>query len=300
MRSKTLTDFLNRKELPRIFCGIARTEREEKELEKLQESFDLSKSEHFPLMLPHKDDFPSKDGYQYRSHGVWLAPDLSHIMYKSAKKEVRMRPDEYEKMNALAVDVGHSFDKDVGDATKKLAPEYGMYDGSHKAAIKQYQGNSMDDINHKLTKGTSLSKEHRAKVDTLDEACHLHQTPHSFAVYSGIDPEHAAKVILHDQVHHPAFLSTSLSPHVAAGFAQFKADENNPRGVEGHILKIVVPNHHAGAFVGHLHGMNEHEFILPRDTVLNIHRDKTLYAPIPHSDGKSFFTIHHATIEKKK
>ena len=295
MRSKTLTDYLNRKELPRIFCGVERPEKEE-----LEESFDLSKSEHFPLMLPHKEDFPIKDGYQYRSHGVWLAHDLSHILYKSAKKEVRMRPEEFEKMNALAIDAGTSFDKDVKDAEKKLAPEYSMYDASHKNIIKAYQGDSLGNINQRLTRGDYLPKDHREKVDKLDEAVHLHQTPHSFAVYSGIDPEHAAKVILHDQVHHPAFLSTSLSPHVAAGFAKFKTDEKNPRGIEGHMLKIVVPAHHAGAFVGHINNMGEHELILPRNTVLNIHRDKTVYAPIPHSDGKSFFTIHHATIEKKK
>lgn len=298
MRSKTLTDYLNRQKLPQILCGIER-----KTKEQLQEAIDLSTTDHFPLMLPKKDDFPTSKGYTYRSHGVWISKDLSHIMYKSAKKEVKMRPEEFERMNALAQETGNAFHDEVSKIQKKLAPEYGMYDKSHINIIHAYQGDSMGNINKKLTQG-KVRTEDRERMVSLDEAVHLHQTPDSMVVYSGISSEHAHKVILHDKVHHPAYLSTSLSPHVAAAFASFKSDEDQTgagRGgrIQGHMLKIVVPKHHHGAFVGHLNEMNEAELILPRDTVLNIHRDKTLYAPIPHSDGTSFYTIHHATIEKK-
>jgi hypothetical protein len=299
MRSKTLSDYIKMMEMrdvPHILCGI---HREEKEIQE-DRRFDLESSDHFPLMTPSVKDLPSAQGYQYRSHGLWVAPNLDHIMYRSSGETKNFPIHEFNKVNEYAIDRGNKFMDEVKTATKSLAPDYSMYDMSHKKIIHRYRGDSMGNINHKLTTNSYLNPDDRKNIVSLDEALHVHSTPHDFVVFSGIDPEHAKNIISNDRVQHPAYLSTSLAPHVAASFAKFKPDEKS-NGIEGHILKIHVPKGHPGAFVGHMDAtLGEHELILPRGTILNIHRDKTLYAPIPHSDGKSLFTIHHATIETKK
>jgi hypothetical protein len=305
MRSKTLTDYLKKRERPQILCGIDRPSNKEE----LQEAkaFDLEKSEHFPLMARSVRDLPSAEGYQYRSHGLWVAPSLDHIMYRSSGEKKIFPVEQYHKVNAYALERSHKFVSEVQAVSKDLGKEYNMYQSHHIGAINAYTKDSMGGVNDKLTKGSRLSPEHRKGIERLDDAAYTHTTPHALTLWSGISPEHASKVVNNDQVHHPAYLSTSLSPHVAAAFTRFKAkDEDGSEGIEGHMLKILVPHGHPGAFIGHVsmvHNekgeMGEHEFILPRDTVLNIHHDKRLYAPMPHSDGKSFFTIHHATIEPK-
>lgn len=301
MRSKTLTDYLKQRSRPDILCGIQR-----KEPEDLKEAkgFDLEASEHFPFM-GKMDDMPTKEGYTYRSHGLWIAPKLDHIMYRSAGEKKLFPVEQYHKVNAYALDRSQKFVTEVQAVSKGLGKEYGMYESPHIKAINSYTKDSLGGVNEKLTKGSRLTPEHRKGMMTLDEATYAHTTPHALALWSGISPEHADKVMTNDQVHHPAYLSTSLSPHVAAAFTRFKADEKGGGGIEGHMLKILVPHGHPGAFIGHVsmvHNekgeMGEHEFILPRGTVLNIHHDKRVYAPMPHSDGKSFFTIHHATIER--
>jgi hypothetical protein len=305
MRSKTLSDYLKAKDRPVILCGIQRAKDKEEELQE-SKGFDLESSEHFPLMTPRLKDLPFNEGYTYRSHGLWIAPNLEHIMYRSSGEKKIFPVEQYHKVNAYAVERAHKFVTEVQAASKGLGKEYGMYESPHIKAINAYTLDSMGGVNEKLTKGSRLTPEHRKGMMTLDEATYAHTTPHALTLWTGISPEHADKVMTHDQVHHPAYLSTSLSPHVAAAFASFKKDEKND-GIAGHMLKILVPHGHPGAFIGHVSmiknekgEMGEHEFILPRGTVLNIHRDKTLYAPIPHSDGKSFFTIHHATIEPSK
>jgi hypothetical protein len=299
MRSKTLTDYLKRRSRPNILCGIQRKKPED--LKEAKE-FDLESSEHFPFM-GKMDDMPTKEGYTYRSHGLWIAPKLDHIMYRSSGEKRMFPVEQYQKVNAYALDRSQKFVTEVQAVSKGLGKEYGMYESSHIKAINAYTKDSMGGVNEKLTKGSRLTPEHRKGMMTLDDATYAHTTPHAMTLWSGISPEHADKVMTNEQVHHPAYLSTSLSPHVAAAFTRFKADEKSG-GIEGHMLKILVPHGHPGAFIGHVsmvHNekgeMGEHEFILPRGTVLNIHHDKRVYAPMPHSDGKSFFTIHHATIE---
>jgi hypothetical protein len=302
MRSKTLSDYLKMRARPAILCGILRAADKKEELQEAK-AFDLESSEHFPFM-GKMDDMPTKEGYTYRSHGLWVAPKLDHIMYRSSGEKKLFPVEQFHKVNAYALDRSQKFVTEVQAASKGLGKEYSMYESSHIKAINAYTKNSMDGVNEKLTKGSRLTPDNRKGMMTLDEATYAHTTPHALTLWSGISPEHADKVMQNEQVHHPAYLSTSLSPHVAAAFTRFKADERGD-GIEGHMLKILVPHGHPGAFIGHVsmvHNekgeMGEHEFILPRGTVLNIHHDKRVYAPMPHSDGKSFFTIHHATIER--
>jgi hypothetical protein len=271
MRSKTLTDYLKVRSRPTILCGIERAKEEE-----LQEAkkFDLTASEHFPLMAKSVTDLPSAEGYTYRSHGLWVAPGLDHIMYRSSGEKKVFPVEQYHKVNAYALERTHKFIGEVQAVSKDLGKEYNMYETRHISAINSYTKDSMGGINDRLTKGSRLNEEHRKNIMTLDEATHAHTTPHALTVWSGISPEHADKVVQNDQVHHPAYLSTSISPHVAAAFTRFKSDEKGD-GIEGHMLKIMVPHGHPGAFIGHVSlvknkdgEMGEHEFILPRGTVL--------------------------------
>jgi len=131
----------------------------------------------------------------------------------------------------------------------------------------------------------------------LDAAINLHKTPHKLAVWSGtgIDPrEHMNSEGI---VHHPAYLSTSLSPYIAKGFAinsrQYKLEGNE---LHTHLMKIHVPKGHPGAYVAHLKNPDEKEFILPRNTKLKHIKTDTEQESFGYGSRKYFTHVHHMKV----
>lgn len=112
---------------------------------------------------------------------------------------------------------------------------------------------------------------HDEKINHLDSAMTRHKTPHKLTVFSGTKFDPRNHMDENKIVHHPAYLSTSLSKKTAASFGttNYHVDENGRVESEKHVLKIHVPKNHPGAYVDHFSdNKGEKEFILPRGTKL--------------------------------
>jgi hypothetical protein len=112
------------------------------------------------------------------------------------------------------------------------------------------------------------------KVRHLDEALSFYKTPHNLEVFhgAGFDPSEYAKGHPEGLVKFPTYLSTSLDKHMALGFAKERAT-GYP-----HILHIHVPEGHPGFHIGrHGNYSDEREFLLPRNTVMKIHPQPTVF-----------------------
>jgi hypothetical protein len=160
-----------------------------------------------------------------------------------------------------------------------LIKHYSKYVGEHEEHLKKYTDDSSG-VNTKLWKTHAKKKlsddekytadRHSSpKVEWLDSAMHQHKTPDNLTVYSGtnIDPRKAKNK--EGIVHHPAYMSTSIMPHIAREFGDL---HKGPDGVhEKHMMMIHVPKGSHGAYVGnpkHSYTPEEREFILPRGTNL--------------------------------
>jgi hypothetical protein len=125
------------------------------------------------------------------------------------------------------------------------------------------------------------------EITSIDKSLRKNKTPDDMVVYSGISASHGSKIKNNLVLHHPSYLSTSLSPLVAKSFAGGNDSTD--------ILKIHVPKGHSGAYVGEIsHHRAEREFVLPRGLTLRIHPDKQQTMIMP---GDRDYTVHHATIE---
>lgn len=153
--------------------------------------------------------------------------------------------------------------------------------------LKEYTGHGSEAINSELWENHQHNERWKndktfKKIDTdnpqikkLDKIISDHKAPKTFHVYSSTrhDPEKLKNS--EGIVHHPAFLSTSISKGVATS-----RDVNAKRESNGdehlHVIHMDVPEGHPGIYVAHkstskYHG--EKEFILPRG--LNLRHIKT-------------------------
>jgi len=96
----------------------------------------------------------------------------------------------------------------------------------------------------------------------MDSALTRYSTPHKITVYSGTRFDPRENMNKKGIVHHPAYLSTSLSKNKATEFGSFGYQNGYNKY---HVMRISVPKGHAGAYVDHYsNSPNEREFILPR------------------------------------
>ena len=189
----------------------------------------------------------------------------------------------------------------------QMFPHYQNYDDvEHKLHLRDYQTDSSDLNNYHWEKhknsphyqswAQNIKDDKEYQTAKLDAALSHHKTPHKLAVYSGTANDPRRHMNEEGIVHHPAYLSTSLDPAIARGFAssnrEYRLEENE---LHTHLLKIHVPKGHPGAYVAHIKNHGEKEFILPRGTKLkHIKTDTEQYSP--GSTKKFFKHVHHMKV----
>ncbi len=135
----------------------------------------------------------------------------------------------------------------------------------------------------------SLKSDIEETTKHMDNVINKSKTPHKLVVYSGT--RHDPREIKNENniLHHPAYLSTSLSEVFASGRAKSLSGHNPNRN--SHLLKIHVPKDHPGAYIPSITNeaftnQTEREFTLPRHT--NLKYIKTT------KDGNT--NIHHMKV----
>jgi hypothetical protein len=268
--------------LPKIQCGINRMRTSEKIEEKIEVASDQE----------HAQD----------EHGVNLhqlvKPHLS-IEAEHIKPWYAMDAKKIDKMPHV----------DLDDVHWKLENHYSKFEGTHVSRIRHYTASShiesfdapsFRNINKRILNNEHHPSDH-IRMEQMDEALHLHKTPEPMTVWSGISGEHTNTVLYSDKVHHPSYLSTSLSPATAAAFSEdhkvldTKYPRDYPRDYYSHVLAIHVPEGHPGAYIEHFTAVpGEHEFIMPRDTILKIDHSKREIHTTPLGSYTRHTIIHHA------
>lgn len=241
-----------------------------------------------------------------------VSDELEDLFGGGLPLNAKETPHSLDHLNHPHTEIGQGeFIGDTEHIRKKggeLSPHYKFDIPTHRTIIQQYTGTHWEDgvghdakafryINARILKlGVNEplpGDEHNMKI--MDDALRHHTTPHDLTVYSGLGQFHGDVVATNQRVHHPAYLSTSLRPDMAMGFAHCHLHGTD---VVAHLLKIHVPQGHPGAYVDHIsRNPGEQEFILPRDTTLHIDHGKRQYMKIPFSFGRGgnrHYFIHHA------
>lgn len=135
-----------------------------------------------------------------------------------------------------------------------------------RAGVEQYTGRHYADVNAHLRKGTAISPEAKATMADMDRALATARLEESAVVYRGIDDIRklglSEKTLAGATVHDKGFLSTSLTPKAAAGFAQ---------GKNAAVLRIVAPKGSPGASVAGITMVpREREVVFARGATIRI------------------------------
>lgn len=178
------------------------------------------------------------------------------------------------------------------------------YDEHDKKGIYHYTDKGSWEVNHHLWNNRAhngkLTPDYhlRKTMQLLDKTLHKHTTPEAFTTYTGLisHPEEYLKAGEHlketgTTYHHPAYLSSSLNPKMAAGFARSHITTNldGTLTTHKHILQIHIPKNIHGVYVDHVSANSgEAEFILPKNKKIRVfpqehiivhHHPETQYDP---------------------
>lgn len=101
-------------------------------------------------------------------------------------------------------------------------------------------------------------------LNKFDSLIHSHKAPENITVYSGLHYhpiQYKGKIM-----YNPAYLSTSLSPHVSKDFGmKYETEENGDFIPLTTMLKFTIPKGHPMLYTGSgSHSPEQHEIILPR------------------------------------
>ena len=138
-------------------------------------------------------------------------------------------------------------------------------------------------------------------IKHLDDLIHQHHLPHDMTVYSGLHFNPADEQYQKKIGHYPAYLSTSLSPHIAKDFGTeyTNIDKHGEEYYHHNILKLHLPKgtHHLFTDTSSV-SPGQGELILPRGLKLQIGRKpKTVIAGhfIKHYNDKKpmLESVHH-------
>ncbi len=154
---------------------------------------------------------------------------------------------------------------------------------SHWRPLHDYTDHSFALNSHLWDMKERPPNSHKGRIKKLDEILGTYKSPKAMTVYTGL------KKHPHDYIegnesrvyHHPGYLSTSINPNVAKGFAgeHLERDEggNFSHVTHKHMLEIHVPEGHHGVYVAqHSASKGEAEFLMQRGQKLKIH-------PTPHT-----------------
>jgi hypothetical protein len=210
-----------------------------------------------------------------------------------------LEPADFEARKALRskeYDAAH-------EIHTNLVKHYSHFTPEHKTSIKDYTYNSkalngFHWNNHNKT-SDAYSKEplyiERMKRETkdMDSVINAHETPHELNVYS--NSRHDPRELKNSKaiVHHPAYLSATLSRHVAKGIVWNAKKDKETGELHHHIMKIHVSEGHAGAYVDHHSQLSsQKEFILPRGLNMKYHKTES------QKFGNDNYHYHHMSIEE--
>ena len=186
---------------------------------------------------------------------------------------------------------------------KKLAEHYNNYSDDHKTILKDYgeESSSMNSTlwsRHHGNPYETGENYHKKDFEHMDSAMEAHKTPHEMTVHSGTIHDPRKMKNSEGIVHHPAYMSTSLDPHVAHTFAYRQATHESSNDM--HTLHINVPAGSKGAYTGHLggtHHISEKEFVLPKGSNLKYHRTDVDYNGYTRNDQTFDVYHHHMSVE---
>jgi hypothetical protein len=264
--------------LPKINCGISRMNDPAKIEEKIELASDVEHAE--------------------TEHGVDPDQLVTHIKQQSEKLPHQKEPQmPWYAHDAKPTDIESLRHKNLDQHSAQLEKHYSGWGEHHIKTIQSYTSGQFRTVNSRILGGMTNHID-EAHMSIMDSALHHHSTPEPMTVYSGVSSEHAQDILHSEKVHHPAYLSTSISYHTASAFAKdthFKKSERHK-----HVLAIHVPQGHPGGYIEHHTSIPmEHEFILPRDTVLHINHSKRQMVSEDTPWGKFHTYIHHATPVKE-
>lgn len=187
---------------------------------------------------------------------------------------------------------------------KRLESHYNFKNDDHDR-LKYYTDGNAYDLNNYLWSKYKTKKGHHSlmrpvEVDNLNKTLNIHKTPENLTVYSGTGHDPRINKNSKGIFHHPAFMSTSLHPHIARLFsstAGYKHQDN----YHYHVLRIHIPKGHPGAYVNHISDFTgQKEFILPSGMNFKYHgtKEKSSLYKFNHDDEKegnkgSFFVGNH-------
>lgn len=195
---------------------------------------------------------------------------------------------------------GYRYTPQVQKLHKRLSDKY-TFNHDEKDVLEEYRGKSFElnahllghhmfgePTEHVLTfhhagdsrKNTLYNYDLRAMDGALNR-----RTGESFKVFSGLGFNPTKQLDKHGRIHFPAYTSTSLAKDTAASFMYPDEDGNR------HMLRVHINPHDHGAYIGHVQGADEKEFLLPRGTTLKIHNQ---HNPEIDEEGTR---IWHATVE---
>lgn len=231
---------------------------------------------HFKNILKDKKLNEAKEGSDFKS---WMK-DRSDNAHLSSKRSE----------DASHVDIG-----------KKLNST-NNYSDEHLKHIRKYSGDPDNDghaISSKLNKdliknnGTP-SKTHKKTTEGLSNAIDKNRVQHKVTVYSGTSFDPTKHTDKKGRLRSPAFISTTHSKKVAAGFAQ-KAAAKRDSYAHGHIMKIDLKPGDPATHIGrHSHYDGEHETIIDRNTTLQHHKTTSHWSP----GEERWYHIHHMSVAK--
>ncbi len=248
----------------------------------------LDESTNMPFYYGHLDTDPENLGYKRIEVGVFTHPKnpgklfTFHGDVMKEHETADAAHDEVFKHRTLYSDeldtLGHDLMKHY---------HHSKYSLDHKTAIQHYT-DAWSLLNTYIIRKADLSDAMLSTVGHLDSAMHVNKLPRDLTVYSGMNPDHSKIVRENPIVHHPSFMSTSISLSKARAFA----DRGHP-GVNGDIVAIHLPKGHSGIYAGDMSSIpSEKELILPRHTnlIIDPHKKEVVY----DMNSKQKFLIHHA------
>ena len=170
---------------------------------------------------------------------------------------------------------------------KRLEKHYD-YDKADVDDIHDNYGNESYGLNSSLWKGAN-----HPSAPIIDDIMNRYKTPKKMVVYSGSANDPRKHMDKEGIVNHPAYLSTSLSHHIAKGFTHSNYDEAGH--THRHLYRISVPKDHPSIFTN---AMAEQELILPRNTKLRHLRTDTKTTDSAFGNTKYHEHLHNMEVVK--
>lgn len=240
--------------------------------------------------IGNQDETPSSLGYKMYSGTIYTHPDhpgkVFHFSGTNKPISFDSIHDAIEHDDMITKANHRELESMSSDLQRHYRPA--LYSDDHAVALKQYT-HAMSNLNYKLLKGHNLLTGDKHTMKHLDSAINKQHSPDNMILWSGADADHSETLQRENVVHHPSYISTSISPKIAMGFAVEKG---------GDLIKIHLPAGHPGIFIPpHMSSIpSEKEFILPRNLRLRVdHSKRQRFVHDMHKQRSGF--IHHVFVE---